>query len=113
MNGHLITPADISSTEGDRLPHLLLAGAKQQQDGEQVRTLNKPTLPSTPRPRDASACSIQPPFLLANNTGAYPFFVRRDFPLASTFSDFLQVDHPFLRRVRQSHPPLPLCALRK
>src|SRR4029453_3028621 len=60
VNGHLITPADISSSEGDQLPHLLLASARQQQNGEQVRPANKPTLPSTPAPATPPPVAYSP-----------------------------------------------------
>ena len=60
VNGHLITPADISSSEGDQLPHLLLASAKQQQNGEQVRPANKPTLPTTPAPATPPPVAYSP-----------------------------------------------------
>jgi Dolichyl-phosphate-mannose-protein mannosyltransferase len=48
VNGHLITTADISSSGGERLPHLPSASATPQQNGEQVRAPNGPASASTP-----------------------------------------------------------------
>jgi dolichyl-phosphate-mannose-protein mannosyltransferase len=48
VNGHLITPADISSSEGDQLPHLPSASVTHEEDGEQVGSPNGSTLPTAP-----------------------------------------------------------------
>ena len=70
VNGHLITPVDISSSEGERLPRLPSASATEQQNGEQVRSPNRSLLRSAPAtatpppvaysPRSSSQTTLAP-----------------------------------------------------
>jgi hypothetical protein len=50
VNGHLITAPDISSSGGERLPHLPSARAAQQQNGQPARPPTGPASASTPPP---------------------------------------------------------------